>query len=146
MWKKKWKSVFRILKKSTFQIIFQSANASGNLNCYRSTGYSNGHIPAVFQWRSVFTGVTTWLCTNNGQCDSCCSSFSWTVDVGQYFLSFFLLLLFLEIFQKRKLINIESNRVPDSKNFARMKVKCAWSRSLESWFLNCGQLAMFVIL
>lgn len=53
---------------------------------------------------SVYYGVTTWLCTNNGQCDSCCSSFLWTVDVGQYFLSFFLLLLlFLEIwFLKKK--------------------------------------------
>lgn len=99
----------------------------------RSTGYSNGHIPAVFQWRSVFTGVTTWLCTNNGQCDSCCSSFTWTVDVGQYFLFFLSVVVVFRNISKRK-TNIESNRVSDSKNFARMKVICAPSQEAESWF------------
>lgn len=50
---------------------------------------------------NVYYSVTTWLCLHNGQRDSCCSSVLWTVDVGQYFL-LFLLLLFLEIFKKEQ--------------------------------------------
>lgn len=38
--RKKWENVSKILKKSTFQITFQSANVLGSLNSYRNMGYS----------------------------------------------------------------------------------------------------------
>lgn len=46
-----------------------------------------------------------------GRCDSCCSSFLWTVDVGQYFLFITFVVVFRNIILKMKPTNVCQNGV-----------------------------------
>lgn len=75
--RKKWENVSKILKKSTFQIIFQSASVPGSLNSCRNMGYSNQHFHDVSLGHLMFIKMPlTYWCPPPGQlCHqsySCC--------------------------------------------------------------------------